>query len=109
MSFVYMVFGRSIAHVSRGTIHLIPKGREFSLPLDPGAINRYCVYINIHAIGTKPQVFMRLEFTTFFNRSDIKISCSATVFPRISDKRIVESYKIGSDDSRVGVTIYTHE
>ena len=32
---VYNVFGIYTAHVSRGTIHLIPKGREFSLPLDP--------------------------------------------------------------------------
>jgi hypothetical protein len=30
-----MVFGMSIAYVSRGTIHLNPKGVEFSLPLDP--------------------------------------------------------------------------
>ena len=36
---VYNVFGIYTAHVSRGTIHLIPKGREFSLPLDPRRYN----------------------------------------------------------------------
>jgi len=37
---VYNVFGIYTAHVSRGTIHLIPKGREFSLPLDPRRYKR---------------------------------------------------------------------
>jgi len=35
---VYIVFGTSIATISRGTIHLNPEGVEFSLPLDPDAI-----------------------------------------------------------------------
>jgi hypothetical protein len=52
---VYMVFDKSIAHVPRGTIHLIPKGREFSLPLDPRRYKGFVTEKSGASLGTGSQ------------------------------------------------------